>query len=294
MTFHPKRWTRLSVALAAGTMLTTADLARAGEAAGSEAPTRLAWWIFGNEGESGDKGSSHHDEGGEGGEGAPAAATGEGGEGEGGAIASADPATDDVAYLTALSLIRGHLLVGLTLYRDGETLAAEAHMRHPAGELYGGIKDALKARKAGSFLKELDLLAGLAQGAAPLDRIEPAHAAVLAKVDTAAAKAAMTPKTAFTVATKLLKTAASEYDVSLGEDGAIDNAEEYQDAYGFTQEARRILASLSGDEAQEAVGVIDALAPLWPSIVPPAKLSTDASLLYGAAAKIEILGLGVD
>src|SRR6187399_1890325 len=61
------------------------------------------------------------------------AAGGEGGEGGEGAR-SADAGVDNVAYLTHLSLIRGHLEVGMELYRQGEHKAAEPHMKHPIEE----------------------------------------------------------------------------------------------------------------------------------------------------------------
>ena len=48
------------------------------------------------------------------------AAAGEG-EGEGAGVTETDLKTNDIAYLTRLGLIRGHLLVGYELYRQGHT-----------------------------------------------------------------------------------------------------------------------------------------------------------------------------
>jgi hypothetical protein len=41
-----------------------------------------------------------------------------------------------VAYLTHLGLVRGHLGVGVDLYREGAQDAAQTHMKHPGDELY--------------------------------------------------------------------------------------------------------------------------------------------------------------
>jgi hypothetical protein len=50
-------------------------------------------------------------------------------------------------------------------------------------------------------------------------------------------------------------------------------------------------------QAAEAVAKtreqLDSLAVAWPSVVPPEHVDTDASLLYGAAARIEIASLSV-
>ena len=42
------------------------------------------------------------------------------GEGEGGGVTETDLKTNDVAFLTRLGLIRGHLLVGYELYKKGQ------------------------------------------------------------------------------------------------------------------------------------------------------------------------------
>ena len=78
------------------------------------------------------------------------------------------------------------------------------------------------------------------------------------------------------------------------------NLHEYQDAYGFTQIAKRRLEQLpeatrneSTDTVEQVEGYLEELAGLWPSIAPKGDVDGDASKLYGAAARIEIAALGL-
>jgi hypothetical protein len=75
---------------------------------------------------------------------------------------------------------------------------------------------------------------------------------------------------------------------------------EYQDAFGFVQSARALLDATPADERARAADAIakaktqfEAVAGLWPSLVPPAEFKGDPSQLFGAAAYIEIAGLHV-
>ena len=44
---------------------------------------------------------------------------------------------------------------------------------------------------------------------------------------------------------------------------------------------------------KKATTLIDELDMLWPALLPPAELSTDASALHGAAARVELMALGM-
>ncbi|NWG47253.1 MAG: hypothetical protein HXY25_12000 [Alphaproteobacteria bacterium] len=291
MRFHARRWTRLSVALATGTALAAGPLAgglaEAGDAGGS-APMRLAG-LFGGEGDGGEGVSRPADGGGHRSHGAGA---GEGGEGEGSSSA-ADPATDTAAYLTGLSLMRGHLRAGIELYRLGAAEAALTHMKHPRDEIYTDLEPAFAARGAAGFADALEALASGVRDGAPLAEVEAAYAQLLSAMDAAEAAAAPGRADRFRSATALLRSAAEEYAVAYDDAGMLRDAHEYQDAYGFTGEARRQIEAAGGPEADEALAVVSALAPLWPALVPPDRLETDASQLFGAAAKLEIIALGV-
>ena len=47
--------------------------------------------------------------------------------------------------LTQLSLIRGHLFVGMELYRQGAVDHAKTHMKHPQDEIYASLRPAIRA-----------------------------------------------------------------------------------------------------------------------------------------------------
>ncbi|MGQ0801725.1 MAG: hypothetical protein ACT4NL_16625 [Pseudomarimonas sp.] len=223
---------------------------------------------------------------------------GEGGEGEG----TAQPAsavTDDIVYLNLLGQVRGHLRVGVALYNAGAHPMALMHMKHPGDELYAAIKPALDARHASDFATPLSALSSTVERQGTQAEV----AAALAQLELALNKSASVVDTRSIAGTKtllgavhaLVKTAADEYAEGV-KDGKVVNGHEYQDAWGFTTSANALLASLSDEQRSAAVSnvaeiqaQIDVLlASAWPSVVPPESISTDAALLYGAAARIEL------
>lgn len=235
----------------------------------------------------------------EGGEGR-AGGEGEGeGEGEGG---EASIVRNDTLYLARLGLIRGHLNVGVDLYRNGHAQAAATHMKHPADELYAGLKPALEARGAAGFADALEQLAQRVENGADVEAVEAAYAAVESGIETAAnavpAEKRRNADTRFGVIVQLLRTAAQEYAVALDE-GKVVNAHEYQDALGFVRVARALVEQVAEDSEQmqregveAAVGVareqLDAIDDLWTALVPPERLDRDPSRLFGATARIEL------
>lgn len=233
-------------------------------------------------------------------EGAEGRAAGEGeGEGEGG---KASILRDDALYLARLGLIRGHLNVGVDLYRNGHANAAATHMKHPADELYTGLKPALEVRGAPGFADALQQLAERVESGADVDAVEQAFAAVEAGVEAAAAAVPADKRTdadtRFGVIVQLLRTAAQEYAVAF-DNGSVVNAHEYQDALGFVRVARSLIETMAEDSTQlqregveAAVRVareqLDAIDDLWPELVPPERLDRDPSRLFGATARIEL------
>ncbi len=225
---------------------------------------------------------------------------GEGGEGEGkGDAQPASAVTDDIVYLNLLGQVRGHLRVGVALYNAGTQPMALMHMKHPGDELYAAIKPALDARHASDFATALSTLSSTverqgtqAEVATALAQLEVALAQSASVVDT---RSIAGTKTLLGAVHALVKTAADEYAEGV-KDGKIVNGHEYQDAWGFTTSANLLLASLS-DEQRSAAGspvaeiqaqIDGLLTSAWPSLVPPESITTDAALLYGAAARIEL------
>ncbi len=67
--------------------------------------------------------------------------------------------TDDIAYLTQLGLMRGHLYAGMALFGAGERAQAAAHMKHPDSELYAELVAGMQQRGATQFADSLQALA---------------------------------------------------------------------------------------------------------------------------------------
>jgi len=171
-------------------------------------------------------------------------------------------------------------------------------MKHPSDELYADLEPALAARSQKGFAPSLDKLASAVETGAPVAEVEQAFAAVLADIDQARAAAGELPDE-LRALTELIRTAADEYGAGV-KDGKVADPHEYQDAWGFTQAAKSQLAKLSeadrkrlGASYDQIAGELNKLDGAWPALVPPDKVGTDASMLYGAAARIEIAALVV-
>lgn len=228
------------------------------------------------------------------------AGEGEGGEGEG-ASPAVDLATDDIAYLTQLGLMNGHLRVGYELYQSGNLEPAKTHMKHPEAELYADVVPAFKARKVAGFAKELSALANAVEQDQGKEAVTKAYQdvaqAIRANAAVVSAKS-RTPSQELQLVSKLLRVAGDEYAIAVV-DGKMQNAHEYQDAYGFTQIGIGIVNGIDAKDdttknaVAQAKSVLESLAPLWPGLIPPDTLETKASALYGAAARMELLSIGL-
>lgn len=235
-------------------------------------------FYVGTSGQSGmDHGNMAAEEGGEGGEGAT----------------TADAIANDAVYLGQLAFIRGHLNVGVDLYRQGAEEASATHMKHPGDELYTALLPAIEAREASGFADQLEALAVAVENRRPMAEVESAYNALLDAVS--AAENAVEEQDAEmlgTVILDLVRTSAAEYDIAVGDNGDLENAHEYQDALGFVRIARDMLTRLEGmtDNAPAVAAIreqLDLITPVWPSLMAPQKLETDPSVIYGAAARIE-------
>ncbi len=222
----------------------------------------------------------------------------EGGEGGEGAAAE-DALTDDAAYLTQLGLIRGHLNVGVDLYREGEEEASATHMKHPEDELYADLLPALEARQAPGFAEQLAALATAVEQGQPVAEVDAAYEDLLAGISRAEqAVGEPSPAVLGKLIVGLVQVAAAEYDIAVGPDGQLENAHEYQDALGFVRIAQqvqqRLAAVSSNTDAVTQIGLqLEGILPAWTGLLPPQRLSVDPSLIYSAASRIEIATLSL-
>jgi hypothetical protein len=219
------------------------------------------------------------------------------GEGEGEGSGATDLAHDDLAYLTKLGLMRGHLYVGNELYLAGHIDHAKTHSKHPGSELYADVVPAFAARGSEGFAAELSAYAEAFKQEASSGEVEQAYTALvdaIAKNESAVSDRAKTNAEKLKLASVLVRAAGDEYKIAVV-DQTLESAHEYQDALGFTMVARGVVESIQGDIAQktDALAILNDLKALWPSLIPPQTLSTEAGQLYGAAAKIELLSLSI-
>lgn len=249
-------------------------------------------------------GSGAEGEGGHQGHPAPSSTSGSG-EGEG-AAADVDLKTDQVAYLTQLSLVRGHLLVGLALYREGATDAASGHFLHPGIEIYPALEPAVVARGAKPFKAELEALAAAVAKPATKEDIEAAYLRVGDAIDAAeragTGSALADPKSVVTLIEKIVRVAGIEYANAVKE-GTVVLPVEYQDAFGFVEVAKFRLQAISSASQPANVKAVVAqvneqlagLASAWPGgkLIPPKHVTATGALFHGAAARIEIAGLSL-
>ncbi len=213
------------------------------------------------------------------------------GEGEG-AAPEVNIATDDLAYLTQLGLVRGHLYVGYQLYMDGHLDHAKTHMKHPKSELYSDLIPAFDTRGTKGFANELSQLANAVNQDQGTDKVTHAYHQLIQAIEhheQAIQTRSRAPAERLKLAAALLRVAGEEYALAVV-DGKMENAHEYQDALGFSTISHHIINQLSDTETQQkANALIESILPLWPSLIPPATLDTDAGQIYGVAAKLDLL-----
>lgn len=217
----------------------------------------------------------------------------EGGEGGEGA-SSEDSIASDAVYLGQLAFIRGHLNVGVNLYREGDEEASATHMKHPESEIYAALQPALEARDAPGFAEQLAALAVAVESGAPLAEVEAAYQALLQGI-TAAEQAVpdQNARLLGEVIVDLVSTAAAEYDIAVHDDLTLENAHEYQDALGFIRVAYDYLDRLATVTADTSTvnairEQLDLVHPVWSGLQPPQRLHTRPSVVYGAASRIEL------
>jgi len=223
---------------------------------------------------------------------------GEGGEGgeEGGAKGGAT-LPPDLDFALRIAQMRGHLLVGDELVKQGQWAAALPHFLHPSEELYGPIRGRLKDYDTPQFATALKLLATVVKQKKGGDDYDKAWKGVVDAL--AAADAGVKAKQAgdgFQVETalELLKSATGEYQQALGK-GRITKPVEYQDSRGFVWQAETMVESLSAalekKDADALKHVRDGFAELkkaWPAAMPPKTPVKDYASVLSDVSRIEL------
>jgi len=219
----------------------------------------------------------------------------EGGESEGASVISGEKPS----YIAHLILIGGHLKAGTTLYEAGDPGMAAMHMKHPQDELYADLLPIFSKFGAKEFDAELNALAAAVKGGEPGDIVVAAFRDAKTAVNNAIVAADPSIKEILLAVVQVLQTAGEEFDIGIASDGSITNIHEYQDAFGVMVTATELLTQLDGSLKNEKAAIavareqaVLALAAA-PSPLPADIVTTKSSIIYSAAARIEVAALGL-
>ena len=201
----------------------------------------------------------------------------------------------DNEYLTNLNLMKGHLWVGIELYKAKHIENAKRHMKHPKSELYGDIIPTFEAKGTKGFAAELEGLALSVENEESISTIENNYQILFDAIDNNQQFVADVNKSIdgkITLVVSLLEIAAEEYAVGIIE-GEVKNKFEYQDALGFTEVAKNILKNIQTDDMSEkdrlakVINIIDSLSILWPQLVPTGNIDGDSKSILDAVKEIK-------
>jgi hypothetical protein len=224
---------------------------------------------------------------------------GEGGEGgEGGGAKGGAQLPPDLDFALKISQIRGHLLVGDELVKQGQWAAALPHFLHPSEELYGPIRGRLKDYQTPQFSSALKLLSNAVKAKKGGDDYDKAFKAVEEALSAADAglKAKQPNWDSFAVETalELLKSSTHEYEEAIVK-GRIAKPVEYQDARGYVWQSEKMIESiapaLEKKNADALKAVRDGFAELkkaWPAAMAPKTPVKDYAAVLSDVSRIEL------
>ncbi len=228
-------------------------------------------------------------------EGEGAAKGGEGeGESEGGG--GGDPT---VAFLRDLGFMTGHLRAGMALYAQGDLAAARTHMGHPIKEKYDAVAAPLEKLGFGGLRADIVGLSNAAEAGADAADIRARFDHVIEEVGEACAATPAPVRDRLMALAALTRIAADEYTIAV-KGGSVSNLHEYQDSWGFlrTVETEAARFAASGDPAVAKAGarileLVRGLDAAYGDLQGQGDFTMDPSLLYGAAARMELAALEV-
>ena len=187
----------------------------------------------------------------------------------------------DLDYIVALGLMKGHLIVAKELLDLKKPEQAEPHIGHPVEELYGDIEDQLEQRKVPEFKITLNQLHDLIKTAPNSEQILTKYEGSMKAIDKAMTgvpeNKLNSPKFVLKVINGMLDVANEEYTASIANDKIVE-AIEYQDSRGFAIYVKTLYDGISQEmskqDAKSHQTIESTLAELekaWPSPITPEK-----------------------
>ena len=276
-----KLWTQLGLgtALAGGLLAACGGEAGTGEAGAGEAGIAPDTAATAGEGEGGAGGE------GEGGETA-------GGEGEGG-VATADAATDPVAYGIALAVAEAHVVAARDAYAAGKKDAAAEMFAHPVSEVLLDMDPAFAKLGVADMKPLFSAASEAALAGKSTAEVGKAYDAIIAALRGAATKAPKTDASSAKVATGVIADMIERASAMYRQLSTNDAYEPYLDGYGFARVAQSAFAAngaaIKAENAPAHTRITEALALLgkaYPGAARPATLPEQPGALSGASAKV--------
>ena len=216
----------------------------------------------------------------------------EGGEGgEAGATADLSP---DIAYLTQLALVEGHLRAAALLYEKGQPDEAIGLSYHPEAEMMDEVRANLAAHGAADITPAMTAMSQAMEAGADLATVTARLGDLHALIAAATAPEDEKVRTRFDAIVALTKAAAHEYEESLGTD-AVEDVMAWHEAWAFLQIARDLATALSAlpDAKAAAAGAkivtaLDAAAPAFGDLMAATPLVGDPGILLAVAGRVEL------
>ena len=186
----------------------------------------------------------------------------------------------DVDYMTALGLMKGHLLVAKELLDQGKPDQAEPHIGHPIEELYADVENQLPERNVKDFKPTLNTLHDFVKSKPNAPEITTEYKTAMQEIDQAIealpVSERQSPDFILSVINRMLSTAEEEYNAAIA-NGKIVETIEYQDARGFILYANTLYQGIGDqvsqdypDQAQTLESSLNELQNALPSATPPA------------------------
>ena len=211
---------------------------------------------------------------------------GEAGAADNGMAASAGEGGEAGASLTdeqRVAFMSGHVEAGLALYRAGEAEMAAPHLLHPVSETHASEQEGLEEYGFDPAIFR-EVSAALDAGR-PASEIEPQLRAAqqnLRQVRDGVGGDAVA------VVDYLMDMVIEEYGIAVS-DGAVTDAGEYQDAWGFAKIARERAEGIEGDAGAKVRDQLDTLIALWPDAAPiPGDSPAPAGQVSGLASRVKL------
>ncbi|MDG1068688.1 MAG: hypothetical protein P8P40_10010, partial [Sulfitobacter sp.] len=215
-----------------------------------------------------------------------------GGEGEG-----AVPEDPEVVLLRDLGRIEGYLMTALQLYEQGDIAAAQNHFAQAVSEEFDTATGLLAEKGQATALDQLISLADAATAQQPLEALRLATAELQTALEAIRSDSSAFQQTTALVA--LMRFAAERYSIATAKN-TVTNLYEYQASWGFLNVIKTQATTMTQSDnssvakaGTKVLGYLAATAPAFGDMMGQGITDMRASLIYGAAARIELASIGL-